>query len=139
MNLEDIVKIQEERRDREKRLFEDLYMRASTKIKQYVTGGSQACIYTVPNFIFGYPLIDVPKATEFLLARLNHEGFIAFQVEKTADKIYISWELSELERRKMIKRKKEQQSKVSIEAEKEKRDDDLMQALVSAKVKHRRR
>lgn len=133
MNLEDIVKIQEERRNREVNLFQDLYERASSKIKNYVSMGSQACVYQVPSFVFGYPLIDVPKATEYLLARLNHEGFIAFQVENS-DKIYISWELSALERHKMAKRRKEKKSKISLKEEEEKRGDSLTKALISARL-----
>ena len=100
--------------------------------------GSQACVYTVPNFVFGYPLIDVPKAMEYLLSRLNHEGLISFQIDNT-DQIYISWELSELERRKMTQRKKKDRTKVSLEQEKEVRDDDLMKALVSSKLKNKKR
>lgn len=137
MSLERIIKIQEERRNREIRLFEEIYDRVSQKINNYVASGSDACLYQIPNFIFGYPLLDVPKVMEYVLARLNHTGFIAFQIDQT-DSIYISWELSALERRAMNKRKRKnnKNSRVSLEEEKEKRDDDLLQALVSAKVRN---
>jgi hypothetical protein len=139
MSLEQIVKIQEDRKRREMELYDKVYDRVKDRINNYAKHQSQACFWQVPNYVYGYPLLNVPKTMEYILANLNHEGFIAFQVDGYTDWIYISWELSAVKRKEMAerKRKKGRKSRISLEEEKEKRDDELIQALVSAKLKER--
>lgn len=135
MSLERIIRIQEERRERKREIFKEVYSRVEQKINNYASMGSQACYYEIPNFLFGFPLLNVAEVMEYVLARLNKVGFIAFQIENT-NYIYISWELSALERKAMQKRRRKKRSKVSIEEEKEKRDDDLIKTLVSSKLRN---
>ena len=124
MSLEDIVKIQEKRRQREIAVYKNVYERARHKINLYAKNGSAACFYKIPNFIFGYPLINIPKTKEYILGRLNHEGFIAIPVDDP-ETIYVSWELSTSKRKEM-----KRESKISTEmAEK----DDLTNTLFKIK------
>ena len=135
MSLEQIVKIQQDRKKREMQLYEKVYDRVKDRINNYAKHQSQACYYQIPNYIYGYPMIDIPKTMEYVLANLNHEGFIAFQIDNYHDWIYISWELSAIKQKEMAlnKRHKKKKSRVSLEEEKEKRDDELLQILTSAK------
>jgi hypothetical protein len=135
MSLEQIVKIQEDRKRREMELYDKVYDRVKERINNYAKHQSQACFWQVPNYVYGYPLLDVPKTMEYILANLNHEGFIAFQIDNYTDWIYISWELSAVKRKEMAdkRRKKGRKSRISLEEEKEKRDDELLQILVASK------
>ena len=104
MSLNKIVEIQENNRQRKMSVYKKVYDLIESKINVYVSKGSQACIYKIPEFIMGYPLINVPETMEYVLYRLNHNGLIAFATD--TEHIYISWELSSERRKEIIAEKK---------------------------------
>jgi hypothetical protein len=63
----------------------------SHKIKQQAVQYPNApyLAYSVPNFVFGYPLYDVREATDYVMEMLLEQGY---QVWKTAETtLFISW------------------------------------------------
>jgi hypothetical protein len=72
-----------------------IYDKIRARINNFASMDSVACYYEIPSYIFGYPLINVPRAMEYCLAKLNKNNFIAVQVSDNT--IYISWELSAIE------------------------------------------
>lgn len=144
MSLSKIVAIQEAKRQKDIDKFKKIYKMAESKINKYAEYGSKACLYQIPTYVYGYPLVDIPKTMEYLLARLNHKGFIAFEyvVEgQPCDSIYISWDLASLKNQEMREDKKEiMRSKLMMDEKKEneKSNDLLFSSLVDAKRgKHR--
>jgi len=90
MSLNDILQIERERVRRERVTLTTVYDRMKNRINNSVRVKSKECVYTIPEFIPGYPLIDVPKTMNYLLTKLNKEGFIAFPL--TMLDIYITWD-----------------------------------------------
>lgn len=90
MSLNDILQIERERVQRERITLTTVYDRMKNRINNSVKVKSKACIYTIPEFIVGYPLIDVIKTMNYLLTKLRKEGFIAVQL--TMLDIYITWD-----------------------------------------------
>ena len=136
MSLERIIEIQEERIKREKEMFYHIYDKIESKINNYASMQSIACYYTIPEYIFGYPLVNIPKTMEYIVAKLNKKGFIAIQT--SPDTLYISWELSTIKAQKLReKQKAATNSQISLEEDIEKTDDDFLSILVNSKKKSR--
>lgn len=90
MSLSDILQIERERVRRERVTITTVYDRMKNKINNSVRVKSKECIYTIPEFIPGYPLIDVPKTMNYLLTKLKKEGFIVIPL--TLLDLYITWD-----------------------------------------------
>jgi hypothetical protein len=123
--LLEIAKIQEARKNKELEVYKNIFTRVQYKIYIYASKGSSACIYKIPNFIFGYPLINVPKTMEYVIGRLTHQGFIAFKYDE--EHIYINWDLSK-QKRKELKEQEERESKIQLSEK-----DELTNTLVRLK------
>ena len=116
MSLKSIIAIQEEKKKKEFEIFKTVYKRVEQYIIHNVSIGSQACIYTIPEFIWGYPLIDIPRTMNYLLYELNNKGFICYQIDPR--NIYITWDLN------VIKQKLNNTSKVLFNSYDKKNDND---------------
>lgn len=90
MSLKDILQIEKERVQRERVVLVTIYDRMKNRINNSVKVKSKECIYTIPEFIPGYPLIDIVKTMNYLLTKLKKEGFIAIQL--TPLDLYITWD-----------------------------------------------
>src|SRR6185369_34076 len=90
MSLNDILQIERERVRRERVTLITVYDRMKNRINNSVKVKAKECVYTIPEFIVGYPLIDVPKTMNYLLTKLKKEGFIAIQL--TLLDLYITWD-----------------------------------------------
>jgi len=90
MSLVEILQIERERMLRERVVLTTVYDRMKNKINNCVRIKQRECIYTIPEFIFGYPLINIDKTMNYLLSKLNREGFIALQL--SAFDLYITWD-----------------------------------------------
>ena len=128
MSLEHIIKIEDDRHLRQNELYNKIYGLVTDKINKYVQLGAKTCFYKVPQFIFGYPLINIEKTMDFLLRKLNHKGFVAFQQDHQT--IYISWEISKVLRSE-LKKERAEKSKISLTEE----TNSLSEILTSMKMK----
>jgi hypothetical protein len=90
MSLNEILQIERERVLRERVVLTTVYDRMKNRINNSVRVKAKECIYTIPEFIPGYPLINVPKTMNYLLTKLRKEGFIAIQL--TMLDLYITWD-----------------------------------------------
>lgn len=117
MSLQEILQIDRERVLRERVVLTTVYDRMKNRINNTVRVKEKECIYTIPEFIPGYPLIDVPKTMNYLLTKLTKEGFIAIQL--TPLDLYITWDPAKIrkldEQLRAVEPKKQEQiySKVS--------------------------
>lgn len=126
MILEDLLKIQEEKKKKEIQLYKNILNDVENQIQIYATYNKIALIYKIPCLIFGYPSIDIPKTMEYIIGSLNHKGFIAIQL--SPDSLYISWELAEILKNNILKEQK--QSKEALERLKSKRELDMNDSIV---------
>lgn len=91
MSLNDILEIERERRQRERATLITVYERLQNRINMSVRNArAHYCIYTIPDFIPGYPLINIDKTMKYLLKKLKREGFIAAPVDHK--NIFITWD-----------------------------------------------
>ena len=94
MSLNDILVIERERVLRERVVLTTVYERLKNRINNSVRARAKECIYTIPEFIPGYPLINTVKTMEYLLGKLKREGFIAMQMSMLD--LYITWDPSRI-------------------------------------------
>lgn len=90
MSLNDILLIERERVRRERVVLTTVYERMKNRINNSVKIRAKECIYTIPEFIPGYPLINIVKTMEYLINKLKKEGFIVAQLSLLD--LYITWD-----------------------------------------------
>ncbi len=132
MSLYDIIEIQQSKKDRDIKLYKEIYDKVRMKINSHASFGALACVYKIPSLIFGYPFIKIPNVMEYLLLKLNHEGFIAISLPHSYSEIFISWELTSVLKAK-IKKEQEKNNPSVITSLENLRDDDLIRSLVKSK------
>jgi len=132
MSLNDILQIEKERVRRERVVLNTVYERMQNRINLAVRATSKECIYTIPEFIPGYPLINVEKTKNYLLAKLKKEGFIAFAYNL---QIYITWDPKDIKRLdEEIKRQTRQTIDEKVfERKNINSQDDFIQSLIISK------
>ncbi len=137
MSLRDILLIERERVKREKIVLSTVYDRMQNRINNSVRVRSKECIYTVPEMIPGYPLVNIDKTMNYLLKKLQKEGFIAFPINKS--NLYVTWDpekIRQLHKQQQIneiKKKNPIVNKETNEKEFERANDDIINFLVSSK------
>jgi hypothetical protein len=94
MSIAEIIKIEKDRYLREKKVYDIIYTRLQNKINNAVKARATECIYTIPEYIVGHPLVNIPKTMIYLLEKLSYEKFIATQL--TEKDIYVTWNIYHL-------------------------------------------
>lgn len=90
----EIAEIEKERATREKVILNAIYERSKNRIKLSVKARAKSCIFSVPEFMFGYPLTNVPVTVDYLIKKLREEGFYAIEIKK--GELYITWDIHEI-------------------------------------------
>ena len=130
MSLSDVLEIEKGRIQRERVVLSTVYERMKNRINLTVRATSKECVYTIPEFIPGYPLVDPVKTMLYLLKKLKKEGFIAIPMNNL--QIYITWdpdELIKLDRQLRQHRQQETVTERRVEREK----DDFISSLINSK------
>ncbi len=93
LNVNQLKKIQEER----KKVYDEIYLNIFNRCKKHIENlcikGETNCQFEIPQFILGYPPIDVSKCSDFLLTALNKQVY-AKKIDAT--NIYISWSIEHI-------------------------------------------
>ena len=89
MNIRDIQKIEDQRRQLKKEIYVAIYEQFSRKIKNAVQLNQKQVCLRVPAFLIGYPSYDIIKAAQYLERQLLRSGF---QVSRVSDiDFYVTW------------------------------------------------
>lgn len=91
MSLSDVLEIERARVRRLNAVRETVYERMKNRVSATAKIGYKSCIYMIPEFIVGYPLVNVEDAMAFLCDRLTREGFIPAPLNETC--LFITWDL----------------------------------------------
>jgi hypothetical protein len=71
----------------------NVYTCICTKIENQIIAsakkGLNYCIYTVPMFILGYPIVNVPEAIDYILQKFEEDGFVPFKISENV--VCITW------------------------------------------------
>ena len=89
MDIYKLVKKREKKQDYKDELFNKILLQCHRRIEFCSNSGDMYSIFTIPNYVIGYPLFDKIECCEFLIKNLNSNGF---KVQSYVDNyIYITW------------------------------------------------
>ena len=89
LSIDDVVKINDKRKQIRKEIYLKIYTQFSTKIKQSVELGHKQLFMTIPTFLIGYPAFDRSAAARYVARQFTLGGFIV-QLVSDYD-IYVTW------------------------------------------------
>ena len=89
ISINDVVKIDDKRKQIRKEIYMKIYTQFSTKIKQSVELGHKQLFMTIPTFLIGYPAFDRSAAARYVARQFTLGGFTV-QLVSDYD-IYITW------------------------------------------------
>jgi len=89
LSIDDVVKINDKRKQIRKEIYLKIYTQFSTKIKQSVELGHKQLFMSIPTFLIGYPAFDRSAAARYVARQFTLGGFIV-QLVSDYD-IYVTW------------------------------------------------
>jgi hypothetical protein len=89
LSINDVVKIDDKRKQIRKEIYRKIYDQFSSKIKQSVELGHKQLFMTVPSFLIGYPAFDRSAAARYVARQFALGGFTVRLVSDYD--IYVTW------------------------------------------------
>lgn len=89
VKAEDLVKQQKEREDRKYITFDKIFKLVESKIIIASSGNNYYTWYQIPNFLVGLPLYSQSECKDYIIKRLNENGFKTELIGTNI--LYISW------------------------------------------------
>jgi len=89
LTLEDVQKIDVRKRELKKKLYTELYERASSKVREIANMSLHETWVTVPSFLMGYPSFDLELATTYVERQFRNGGFYIKNYGN--GQLFISW------------------------------------------------
>jgi hypothetical protein len=105
-SLKEVINLQKRQHSRYAALKQDILNKLTEKITHLAKHGEMRCVYTVPSYIFGASVYNVADVTAFLYYTFKKEGFCAVILGN--DKIFISWDINDINGIKKPNKKKNQ-------------------------------
>jgi hypothetical protein len=105
-SLKEVINLQKRQHSRYVALKQDILNKLTEKITHLAKHGEMRCVYTVPSYVFGAPAYNVSDVTAFLYYTFKKEGFCAVILGN--DKIFISWDINDINGVKKSNKKKNQ-------------------------------
>lgn len=112
LNILDLHRTINEKKEKRIMCFEKVLEMAHNKIKSSAALKQLSCIFTVPTYVFGFPLFNVNECIEFVSSELKSNGFIVNYY--FPNKLYISWDLNEIEETKKASKKSLQSNELPL-------------------------
>lgn len=89
LSVDDIHKIERQRKDARKEIYKKIYEQFCRKIKQCVELGESQTFLRTPSYLIGYPTFDREKATLYLKRQLELGRFDVTKISEID--LYVSW------------------------------------------------
>lgn len=89
LSVDDIHKIEKQRKDARKEIYKKIYEQFCRKIKQCVELGESQAFLRTPSYLIGYPTFDREKATLYLKRQLELGKFDVTKISEID--LYVSW------------------------------------------------
>tara|TARA_R110001606_G_C15114074_1_gene621330 strand:+ start:260 stop:619 length:360 start_codon:yes stop_codon:yes gene_type:complete len=105
-SLKEVINLQKRQHSRYIALKQDILNKLTEKIIHLAKHGEMRCVYAVPSYVFGAPVYNVADITAFLYYKFKKEGFCAVILGN--DKIFISWDINDINGIKKTTKKKNQ-------------------------------
>jgi len=127
-SLHAAIELQEKNKKQELEIFENVYKKIESAITYQISISSNNCIYQIPEFMWGYPLVNVRATMPYIIEKLVNKGFVVQQISENS--LMITWSLQ------TIKQKlKEQTSKISI---KDSSEDSIIDIISKTNKQHKK-
>lgn len=133
MSLDSIIYIQNKKKERRKKVFNEIFNKVKVRIEHYTKYGHTSCQYDIPAIMYGIPNLQHDEITDFIENKLRNEGFGVYRLSPTS--IYISWEeaiIKEQKKRNKIKKQLKEKQR-ELEKIEDNRNYELMKTLSSMK------
>ena len=129
MSLNSIVNIQYEKRQRRKKMFNEVYEKIKIRINNHTRYGYSSCRYDIPILIYGLPTLNHKEIADYLETKLSDEGFLVIRLK--VNSLYISWEEAVVKEQKRLNRRKKElkESRKKLEKTEDSRNIDLMKTI----------
>lgn len=89
MDINKLLKKKEKKQDYKNELFNKILLQCHRRIEYCSNTGDLYAIFTIPNYVIGYPLFDKRECNNFLTMNLSSNGF---KIQSFNDEyIYITW------------------------------------------------
>ena len=105
-SLRDVINLQRRQQTRFNDLKQDLMNKLTEKIIHLAKHGETRCIYTIPNYTFGFPRYNVSDIATYLYIKVMNEGLCVIIL--SSNKLFISWDISDINNIKNDSKKKKQ-------------------------------
>ena len=89
ISIDDIKKIEKNRKEIKKEIYKKIYDSCSKKIKNAVELGHKQTIIRIPQYLMGYPTYDIEKAGTYIERQFVLGGFIVHKI--SVIDLYVSW------------------------------------------------
>tara|TARA_R110002153_G_scaffold272710_2_gene441832 strand:- start:535 stop:918 length:384 start_codon:yes stop_codon:yes gene_type:complete len=89
LSVDDIHKIEKQRKDARKEIYKKIYEQFCRKIKQCVEIGESQTFLRTPSYLIGYPTFDREKAVVYLKRQLELGKFDVTKISEID--LYVSW------------------------------------------------
>ena len=89
LSVDDIHKIEKQRKDARKEIYKKIYEQFCRKIKQCVELGESQAFLRTPSYLIGYPTFDRENATLYLKRQLELGKFDVTMISEID--LYVSW------------------------------------------------
>lgn len=106
LSIDDVVRIDDKRKQLRKDIYRKIYEQFSSKIKQSVELGHKQLFLTVPAFLIGYPVFDRSAAARYVARQFALGGFTV-QLVSDYD-IYVTW-VKPKKKKEKVEREKEEE------------------------------
>jgi hypothetical protein len=93
LSVDDIHKIEKQRRDIRKEIYKKIYEQFCRKIKQCVELGESQAFLRTPSYLVGYPTFDRGRATVYIKRQLELGKFDVTCMSNVD--LYVSWKKKE--------------------------------------------
>ena len=89
VKVSDLLKEQDEKRRQKEKTFKKIYKIVEKKIIIANTGGNSQMWFEIPEFILGVPVYKVLECKDYLIKKLENDGFKVTFYEP--NNLYVDW------------------------------------------------
>jgi len=107
LRIDEVQQVDYRKRELKKKLYTELYERASAKVRQVADLGLHETWIQVPSFLIGFPTFDVANASKYIERQFSNGGFFTKLYDN--GQLFVSW----YPKTKKIKKPKEPENEFS--------------------------
>ncbi len=101
--LKGVLELQRKQNSRQSEIKRYILNKIGEKVNHMANHGELKCVYSIPPLIVGYPRYDIEDTRDFVFKSLEKEGYFVIKIHY--DKIFISWDINDINSIKKIKDK----------------------------------